>query len=113
MKTGQLSLFDLPPNEGTTLTFKPLRHPVWTENKARLISRYLYYFILITKHGTYIDGFAGPQQAELHESWAARLVLEIEPRWLRSFFLCDRDPQKFQALLELKDKQPKGPTSID
>jgi hypothetical protein len=26
--------------------------PVWTDNKARLIRWYLYYFVLITKHGT-------------------------------------------------------------
>ena len=38
------------------------QHSIWTENKAKLIERYLYYFVLITKHGTYIDGFAGPQR---------------------------------------------------
>ncbi len=35
-------------------------NPVWTHNKARFIMRYLRYFVFITKHGTYIDGFAGP-----------------------------------------------------
>jgi hypothetical protein len=49
---------------------------LWTGNKAMLIERYLYYFVLVTKHGTYIDGFAGPQDTDRPESWAARLVLE-------------------------------------
>ena len=37
-----------------------MTHPVWTDNKASLISRYIYCFELVTHHGTYIDGFAGP-----------------------------------------------------
>jgi hypothetical protein len=41
-------------------TVKPLANPVWTENKAQFIMRYLRYFVFITRHGTYIDGFAGP-----------------------------------------------------
>jgi three-Cys-motif partner protein len=77
-------------------------------NKAKLIAKYLYHFILITKHGTYIDGFAGPQQPELPDTWAARLVLEIEPRWLRTFFLCDRDPKKAEALRALRDEASQG-----
>ena len=36
-------------------------NPVWTDNKARFIMLYLRYFVYITHHGTYIDGFAGPQ----------------------------------------------------
>ena len=36
---------------------KELERPLWTKNKAKLIERYLYYFVLVTKHGTYIDGF--------------------------------------------------------
>lgn len=51
------------------------RHPIWTENKARLIERYLRYFVMITKHGTYIDGFAGPQEPGQPEMWAAKLVM--------------------------------------
>jgi hypothetical protein len=39
---------------------------LWTENKALLIERYLYYFVLVTKSGTYIDGFAGPQSPGVH-----------------------------------------------
>jgi hypothetical protein len=63
---------------------KPLRviaptNPVWTENKAQFIMRYLRYFVYITKHGTYIDGFAGPQVGKSTDSCAAKLVLESEP----------------------------------
>lgn len=62
----QLTLFDLPETDGSIVKpkFSTLHHPLWTKNKARLIERYLYYFVLITKHGAYIDGFAGPQQPD-------------------------------------------------
>src|SRR5262245_31179325 len=88
-KSEQLRLFDLPTIEHLELSFRGIEKPVWTENKARLIERYLYYFVLVTKHGTYIDGFAGPQYANQPEMWAAKLALESEPRWLRHFFLCE------------------------
>jgi hypothetical protein len=52
---------DLTAPAAKPLKFKPARHPIWTENKAKLIERYLFYFVLITKHGAYIDGFAAPQ----------------------------------------------------
>lgn len=82
------------------------QHPVWTENKAKLIERYLYYFVLITRHGTYIDGFAGPQKPDLPETWAAKLVLESEPMWFRHFYLFDIDPGQAAALERLRDAQP-------
>jgi hypothetical protein len=40
----------------------------------------------ITKHGTYIDGFAAPQEAEHPDMWAAKLVLEMTPKWFRNFW---------------------------
>ena len=86
-KEVQEELFELPPPVPEEPQIAPLRRPVWTENKAKLIERYLYYFVLITKHGNYIDGFAGPQQPEHPEMWAAKLVLESEPKWLRHFYL--------------------------
>jgi hypothetical protein len=51
--------------------------PVWSYAKARLIADYLRLFIMVTRHGTYIDGFAGPQVDET--GWSARRVLEIKP----------------------------------
>src|SRR5207302_10049020 len=67
-----------------------LPYPIWTENKAKLIAKYIFLFELITKHGTYIDGFAGPQQPDLPEMWGAKLVLEIESQWLRHFYLFEK-----------------------
>jgi three-Cys-motif partner protein len=102
----QLILFDFPAGPRHTASLKPARYPVWTENKARLIERYLYYFVLVAKHGVYVDGFAGPQQPDKPETWAARLVLESEPRRLRKFFLYDADPEKVEHLERLKETQP-------
>lgn len=90
---------------------RPLPFPIWTENKARLIARYLYYFVLITKHGTYIDAFAG-QQNEHPDMWAAKLVLESQPRWLRRIHLIELDRRKIPSLEALKaaqDAQPARP----
>src|SRR5579862_7358355 len=67
------------------------RNPIWTECKAKLIERYLFYFVQITFHGTYIDGFAGAQETEKPEMWAAKLVIESQPRWLRNFYLFELD----------------------
>lgn len=77
---------------------------IWTDNKALLIKRYLYYFVHVTRHGSYIDGFAGPQEAETN--WAAKLVLESEPKWLRHFFLCELGPSSFAKLKRLCNAQP-------
>lgn len=98
----QLALFDVPPTPRFIPRLKPIECPIWTENKAKLIERYLYYFVLITKHGNYIDGFAGPQQPERPETWAAKLVLEIEPKWLRKFLFFDNNPDQADRLERLK-----------
>ena len=88
MSSEQLKLFDIPSGKRKPeVHLKAPNYPVWTEKKAKLIERYLYYFVLITKHGTYIDGFAGPQNPDEHESWSAKLALENEPHWIRKFFL--------------------------
>lgn len=87
-----------PPHKGNKVTIKSLNHPLWTETKAKLIREYLRYFLFITHHGTYIDGFAGPQNAEDSDSWAAKLVLDIEPKWLRHFFLCEQNRNSYDAL---------------
>jgi three-Cys-motif partner protein len=86
---------------------KPPRHPVWTEHKAKLIATYLRLFTYITKHGAYIDGFAGPQNPADPDSWSARLALGNQPPWLRQFMLNDLDPAKVDALRGLKAAQPK------
>jgi three-Cys-motif partner protein len=80
---------------------KPLRHPIWTESKARLIQSYLKLFTFVTKHGTYIDAFAGPQQVGKPEMWSAKLVIDCEPRWLRHFHLFERNKDKVAQLRTL------------
>jgi three-Cys-motif partner protein len=85
--------------------FKAPRLPVWTECKAQLIERYLHYFVLVTRHGTYIDGFAGPQYLDVDE-YAAKLVLERElerhPPRLRHFHLVDVGAAQVRALQQLR-----------
>ncbi len=105
---GPLLPMELPKRTETTPEpkVKPLINPIWTENKAKLIERYLYYFVLVTHHGTYIDGFAGPQKDGKPEMWAAKLVLESEPRWLRHFYLYDIRKKQVNALESLKKNQP-------
>jgi three-Cys-motif partner protein len=105
MEGEQLTLFDLPPGNRPEAAIPPIKNPIWTEHKARLIERYLYYFVLITHHGAYIDGFAGPQEEDKPQMWAAKLVLESEPRWLQRFFLCDASESKSKLLQQLKAEQ--------
>ncbi len=87
------------------LTFKSSKqdgYPVWSENKSKLIQHYVRYFLMVTKHGTYIDGFSGPQVEEYNdESWSAKRVLEIQPPWLRRFILCEMNPRQVEHLQRL------------
>ena len=102
-------LFDMPPPtspEDAQRTFKQIPHPIWTESKANLIQNYLQGFVFVTKHGTYIDGFAGPQKVDKHEMWAAKLVVENRPRWLRHFFFFESDGAKIKTLEKLIADQP-------
>lgn len=105
-KSRQQNLFDL--GEGVTPepALKRPRYPVWTENKAKLIQTYLRLFVMITKHGVYIDAFAGPQEPDKHEMWAAKLVLETYPRWFRKFYLFELDEKKVALLEKLREQQP-------
>lgn len=94
---------DMPPASPVEAkkTFKQIAHPVWTESKAKLIQNYLQGFVFVTHHGTYIDGFAGPQKPDKHEMWSAKLVLESRPRWLRNFFFFELDQNKIDTLEEM------------
>lgn len=105
----QLSLgsdWPVPDIDGSRVILFNSVRPIWTEHKAKLIERYLYYFVMITHHGTYIDGFAGPQETDMPEMWSAKLVLESEPRWLQRFYLCELKASSIAALEELKSSQP-------
>jgi three-Cys-motif partner protein len=87
-------------------TFRRVDHPIWSHNKARFIAQYLKYFVQITKHGAYIDGFAGPQYPDHLEAWTAAQVLASEPKWLRQFFLCEIDTGSISLLEKLVKAQP-------
>lgn len=83
-KRNQEELFslpsDLPVSRPPEPKLKAIRRPIWTENKAKLIERYLYYFVLITRHGTYIDGFAGPSgRAKRLESNTCGFMICVTP----------------------------------
>jgi len=88
------------------LRLKHLKQPIWTENKARFIQRYLYSFVMVTKHGTYIDAFAGPQRVNKLDAWAAKLVLEGQPHtfYLRHYYLIELDQRKIPLLDALRDE---------
>jgi three-Cys-motif partner protein len=91
--------------------------PVWTQNKARLIREYLYLFLILTRHGNYIDGFAGPQEDGAPGMWAAKLALELRPPflrkfWLRKFFLFEKDPRSFKLLKDLTQDEPEVPKRL-
>jgi three-Cys-motif partner protein len=98
---GQGELFENLPRKPREILIPRIQHPVWTENKAKLIERYLYYFVMITHHGTYIDGFAGPQWPNKPSMWAARLVLQSKPQWLRHFYLYEIRTKKQELLQKL------------
>lgn len=85
--------------------YKRIQQPIWTENKAQFIRKYLRYFVQITKHGVYIDGFAGPQSFSHLDAWTAKLVLESEPKWLRHFFLCEIKRRGIRELKKLAELQ--------
>ncbi len=101
-------LFEMPPQDlrAAQRKFKQLGYPIWTENKAKLIERYLYFFVQITHGGIYIDAFAGSQEPDNPHMWAAKLVLESKPRWLRRFYLFELNQAKVRALQRLRDNQP-------
>jgi three-Cys-motif partner protein len=107
MTESEKLLFELPPQDLKVAERKfKERNPIWTECKAKLIERYLFYFVQITFHGTYIDAFAGPQESEKPEMWSAKLVLESVPRWLRNFFLFESDPSQLERIRAMCDAQP-------
>lgn len=93
---------------------------VWTNNKANLVALYLRHFCFVTKHGTYIDGFAGPQQRGEEEMWAAKLVLDNEPPRIRFAHLYDIGASQIAALecmkkdnlRDLRQRDPKMKRNI-
>lgn len=93
--------------------FDPRLPPVHSNAKSRLIAEYISTYQMVTHGGLFIDGFAGPQKREFHEAWSARRVLDLQPKWIRHFWLCELDPAGIAPLVELKSEHhgnPKGRT---
>ena len=97
-------LFDVASGNPREIKTKEQKKPVWSENKAELIARYLQLFVFITRHGTYIDPFAGPQTDRSNQAWTAQLVLLNEPKWFRNFFLFDKSPNQIAHLHQLSSE---------
>lgn len=96
---------DLPDPGEIPFKFKMPRQPVWTADKAALVALYLKFFCYVTKHGTYIDAFAGPQRLDCENMWSAKLVLETEPQRLRHFYLFEQHSKGIKKLEVLKASQ--------
>lgn len=104
----QIALFNDPggparPKAPTGLA-RDIAAPLWTAYKSRLIAEYIHQFLIVTKHGVYLDLFAGPQHDTDHENWSVRRVLERRTEGgpaIRHYAVCDKDPAKTQRLLEL------------
>ena len=95
----------IPPTRQNSVFIDTLPSPIWTETKAKLIAGYLQLFLYITRHGTYIDGFAGPQDTANPDSWAAKLVLEIVPTWFRDFHFCELNRASHRRVEQLIQSQ--------
>ena len=102
--TNQVEMFgDGPSKKLTKLKLAEGGAPLWTAEKASLIDEYIHRFLLVTKHGVYLDLFAGPQRADDLESWSVRRVLvrrtEGSPS-VRHYAVCDEDPAQVERLRE-------------
>ena len=83
--------------------------PLWTADKALLIDEYIHLFLLVTKHGVYLDLFAGPQSGSGDEYWAVRRVLERRTGGgpsIRHYAVCDSDPKQTARLRDLGRHHP-------
>lgn len=104
--TTQTLFGDLRPIKSRPRAPKPLteiRAPLWTSDKSCLVAEYIHLFLLITKHGIYLDLFAGPQHSGDKENWSVRRVLKrrTEGPAIRHYAVCDNDPAKVRMLREI------------
>lgn len=98
------------PNEvAPPVKVKRVKDQIWTRNKALLIDRYLRYFVKVTGHGTYVDGFAAPQQETDLSNWSARRVVEATStdrrrKRLQHFHLFEYNSKRMRFLRQLRDE---------
>ena len=110
MSATQLDAFNAEsPGELTGPRLEKSGPALWSAEKSALIDEYIHLFLLVTKHGVYVDLFAGPQRVEDTESWSVRRVLERRTQGnpsIRHFAVCDKDPGQAQRLRELGSRHP-------
>lgn len=105
--TTQTLFGDLRPTRPKPRAHKPIKDiqaPLWTIDKSRLIDEYIHLFLVITKHGVYLDLFAGPQHSSDKENWSVRRVLKRRTKGnpaIRHYAVCDSAPAKAQLLREV------------
>ena len=77
---------------------------LWTGQKSRLIAEYLHRFLHVTKSGTYLDLFAGPQNEAYDEDWSIKRVIERRDEGpnIRYFAACDNSAQQIERLEQLR-----------
>lgn len=114
--TGSVQTYDekyLIDLQGVALTTPPEKYErlpgaIWTHRKALIIQRYLQLFVRITRRGTYIDAFAGPQDGRDDSgTWAARRVWEQNPgkrfKRIDRFELFEENASSLKALSTMID----------
>ena len=83
--------------------------PLWTVDKSRLIDEYIHHFLLVTKHGVYLDLFAGPQHPTDTENWSVRRVLERRTEGnpsIRHYAVCDIKREQAERLRDVGKNHP-------
>ena len=110
MSVSQIDAFSArPQGKLTKPKLKKSGAPLWTAEKASLIDEYIHLFLLITKHGVYVDLFAGPQRVDDTESWSVRRVLERRTEGnpaIRHYAVCDKDQEQAERLRQLGSDHP-------
>lgn len=103
--TGEL-FSDLPEAEKPNALMTTIEESAtWSVDKSRLVEEYIRLYQMITYGGVYIDGFAAPQRQETDlDLWTLRRIVEIEPKWIQRFYVCDTDPSGVEMLRELKSE---------
>ena len=110
MSADQIDAFSAQPQgKLTKAKLQKSGRALWTAEKAALIDEYIHLFLLVTKHGVYVDLFAGPQRVDDTESWSVRRVLERRTEGnpaIRHFAVCDKDPAQAKRLRDLGNHHP-------
>ena len=88
---------------------------LWTGQKSRLIAEYLHRFLYVTKSGTYLDLFAGPQSETYDDDWSIKRVVERRDEGpnLGYFAACDNSPEQIKRLERLRDTYADRPFTFN